>query len=657
MFTFPGYLKRKKKADIEPNEIFLDKLAQKKEEELGLSRKILENPLSSRLLQGFLILSLLLIFLLFLKVLALQLFEGNELQALSEKNKFFVYSLKAARGVIYDRNLSQLVFNQPAFDLILDKKGLPETDSAKNQVLQEVSQVLKKDLKQLKTMINESDVSQIAVAENLEHQTLILLETKISELTGFRLEEATSREYKSPVFSHVLGYTGKISKKELSQEPGLYSIFDYVGKEGLEKNYESVLRKKSGELLIERDVLGNPLSKEVVSLPQSGESLVLWLDEKFQEKIAKAIKRGIKESGALKGTVVALDPNTGAVLGLVSFPFFDNNLFNKNADQAVLKDLLEDPDQPIFNRAIAGLYPVGSTIKPLVAAAALEEKLISPKKQINCQGLIEVANPYWPKVGPEFYEYHDWSVHGWTDVRKAIAESCNVFFYTIGGGYKDQKGLGPTKLKEYLNLFGWGSPTDVDLPGEKEGLIPDPFWKKAFFENPIEQVWRDGDTYNLSIGQGYIAVTPLQVATAFTAIANGGILYQPQIVQKIVALSSSPSLSAAEKLETTEIFPPKIIRENFISPETLKIVREGMRQAVTAGSATGWLDDLPVAVAAKTGTAQTNKKGYYHNWVTVFGPYEEPEIVLTVLVENVKETKVVALPIAREILQWYFSQP
>ncbi|MFC1629889.1 penicillin-binding transpeptidase domain-containing protein, partial [Patescibacteria group bacterium] len=299
--------------------------------------------------------------------------------------------------------------------------------------------------------------------------------------------------------------------------------------------------------------------------------------------------------------------------------------------------LLNNDQQPLFNRAIAGLYPTGSTIKPLIASAALQEKIIKPQKELHCQGGIMIPHRYDPDI---IYSFKDWKTHGFTDTRKAIAESCNVYFYTIGGGYGNQEGLGPNKIKKYLEFFGWAETTDIDLPGEAKGSIPNPAWKK---ENKGENWW-DGDTYNLSIGQGDILVTPLQVTAAFSAVVNGGYLLEPQVVQKIVD-------SEKNLVETKQI---QIVRENFIDFENLKIIREGMRGTVTYGTAT-LLNSLPVEAAAKTGTAQSSKPDYFHNWITVFAPYDDPQIVLTIVIEDVKELQALPIPLAKEILNWYFS--
>ncbi|MDO8601412.1 MAG: penicillin-binding transpeptidase domain-containing protein, partial [bacterium] len=352
----------------------------------------------------------------------------------------------------------------------------------------------------------------------------------------------------------------------------------------------------------------------------------------LQKKITEELGKKLKDVGSIHGAAVALDPKTGGVLAIVSLPSFDSNAFSQG-DQKAIGTILNDKKEPLFNLALAGLFPTGSTIKPFMASAALEEKIISPQKQIYSPGYIEVPNRYDPAI---IYKFLDQALPNWYDMRKAIAFSSNVYFYTVGGGYGNQAGLGPTRIKKYLELFGWGAKTGIDLPGEAQGLIPSPEWKKEV----KKEGWWDGDTYNMSIGQGNILATPLQVASAFVAIANGGKLFQPQLVKEII---------------NGEKFNPKIVRENFIKPENLQVAREGMRQAVTGGGSV-ILNDLPVKVAAKTGTAETSKINTYHNWVTVFAPYDDPKIVLTVMLEDVKGVQAAALPVAKEVLNWYFSK-
>ena len=644
MFGFHLLKKIKNKKDIEPQEVFLDSLARKREAELGISERKFEVPLSKKILKGFLVFVIVLLFILFAKTFQFQVLENKKFSALANENKFIIHSIRAARGVIYDSKGEQIVFNKPSFDLVLNKRVLPSSDFEKIKILKDVSEIIKENFEDLERKINEEQNQEVLISKDLDHQTLILLETKIAEFSGFRIEQNSIRYYvEGPSFAHLVGYTGKIGVKELEKNPGIYSVFDYVGIDGLEKSYEEILRKNPGKTRIERDVYGNLLSKEIISLPESGKSLVLWLDFELEKKIEEELKRILKNIGAEKAIGVALNPKTGGVIALVSIPSYDNNLFSKGADQEALSDLLTDPQEPLFNLAVSGLYPTGSTIKPLIASAALEEEIISHTKKINCQGGITIPNKYEPEV---VTVKQDWRIHGWTDMRKAIAESCNVYFYTIGGGYEDQKGLGPSRIKKYLELFGWGNKTEIELSGEAKGLIPFPEWKKEVKKEP----WWDGDTYNLSIGQGDIKVTPLQVANAFAAIANGGTLYKPRVVKEIV--DSEKNLIEEIKSE--------ILREGFIDPENLEIVREGMRRAVTGENSpyasSVLLNSLPVSAAAKTGTAQTSRPDYYHNWVTVFAPYNDPQIVLTIMIENVKGLQSAALPVAKEVLEWYFSK-
>jgi len=631
MFEFHFWKNRYNKHYLEPQEVFLDKLAQEKEREFGVSEKKFEVPLSRKTIKGLFFFILLAIFSLFARTFYFQVLENDKYLALANENKFIIYSIGSERGVIYDNSGEQLVFNRPSFDLILNKNELPEDDQKKKEVLTKVSKIINQDYDSLNSFIEESNRS-ILISENLDHQTLILIEIRINELKGFYVSYNSTRYYeKAPIFSHIIGYLGKETEEK------------YVGKEGLEKSYQDVLKKNPGKVQIERDAYGNIISKEIISLPQSGESLILWLNSKLQEKTYQVLEETLKRTGAKKAVAIALDPKTGGVLALVSIPSYDNNLFTKGADVQTLKDLLNNPEEPLFNRAISGLYSTGSTIKPLIATAALEEELISPDKKIFCEGEINVPHKYDPEI---IYYYKDWTVHGPTDMRKAIAESCNVYFYTIGGGYKNQEGLGPSKIKQYLELFGWGSKTGIDLPGEAAGSIPSPEWKKEV----KKENWVDGDTYNLSIGQGDLLISPLQVVVAFTAIANKGTLFSPKIVKYI----ADSNKNIIEEIE------PEIIKKNFVNPENLEIVRQGMRMAVTGErspqASSVLLNSLPVTAAAKTGTAQTPIKGNYHNWISVFAPYEEPEIVLTIMFENVEGVQTIALPAAKEILEYYFSK-
>ena len=610
-------VKRSDYQNIEPQEIFLDQLAKKKEEEFGFSERKIEVPLSKKITLGFFGIIVLLMIVLLVKTFDFQVVEGKNYALLANDNKFISRSILADRGVIYDINGQQLVFNKPSFNLIINKEELTE------ESLTEVAAIISVDLGVLKERIK----NQTIILNNLDHETLIILKTRIDHLSGFSITRKTARYYEdSAEFAHIIGYIDRQ---------------DSVGRDGIEKIYEEVLRKNPGEMKIERDVYGNILSKELVSYPEIGNSLVLWTDSGLQKKIYEVLNKTLDRIGSQKAVAIAMNPKTGGIISLVSLPSYDSNLFSSNSDPEELNSLLNNSLNPLFNRAISGLYPTGSIIKPLMALAALREDIISPNKIIHCNGEIVIPHKYDPEI---VYIYKDWAVHGPSDMRKAIAESCNVYFYTIGGGYEDQDGLGPTKIKENLELFNWASQTGIDLPGESKGSIPSPAWKKKI----KGEDWWDGDTYNLSIGQGDILITPLQVITSFVPIANGGTLLAPRIVKSVVDAKGN----------VVEEIGIEVIKSNFIDPDDLAVIREGMRKGVTGVGAphasSVILNSLPVKVAAKTGTAETSYFEKYHNWVTVFAPYDDPEIVLTIMMENVPGIQSATLPAAKEILEYYF---
>ena len=641
-----SYKVKNRSFDVEPHEIFLDTMAQKKEDELGISEIKFEVPLSERMSHILFGIFLVIALVLFSKTFYLQAVEGKKLLTQAENNKGSASLIMPERGIIYDKNLKKLVINSPAYDLVCDRAkfsvstlGRSRTGEAEKNTKQinDIAVILGKDYAEIESKIINADSAEALVAENISHENLLVLETKINDITGCKIQQNTKRGYVyGSVFSQILGYTGRINKNEYSDSFG-YLINDIIGKDGLEKQYESYLRGTPGQSKSakERD--------EVDVAPISGNNLILNIDANLQKKIYESLEKSIKNIGSKKGAAVAMNPKTGAVLALVSYPAYDDNMFSGGISYEDYNGLLNDPSQPLFNRVLASRYPTGSTIKPFEALAALQEKLISPEKEINDIGYIEVKSVYDPSV---VYRFGGVTPHGWVDMRKALAVSSNIYFYTIGGGYGDQKGLGPTRIKKYLSLFGWGTATGIDLPGEVTGFIPDPEWKKK----TKGANWTDGDTYNLSIGQSDLQVTPLQLASAYCAIANGGTLYKPQILNKVIG----PLTSSAQPIKE---FFPEIIRSNFIDEANLKIVQEGMRMGVTDEEGSSFsLNNLPVDVASKTGTAEIGREGVFQAWIASYAPYEDPEIVFVATIENVEGLRAATLPVAKEVLEWYFSK-
>ena len=537
----------------------------------------------------------------------------------------------------------KLVSNSPAFDLVCDRAHFSVSSDQISNEISDIASIVQESAADIENKIQAASSSQVLVSEDISHDNLLVLETKMANLEGCNIQQNTARAYLyGPVLSQVLGYTGRINEAEYSNSKG-YAINDYIGKTGLEEYYETDLRGEPGQSKVVKSATGISKTNEILSQPAAGDNLILNIDAELQKQLYNALAANITKMGGTRGAAVAMDPRTGAVLALVSFPSYDDNAFSNGISQADYTKISDDPSKPLFDRAIAAKYPTGSTIKPFEASAALQEKIISPTKEINDPGYILVKSQYDPNVT---YRYGGVEAHGLVDMRKALAVSSNIYFYTVGGGYGDQQGLGPARIKKYLSLFGWNNRTGVDLPGEFSGFIPDPAWKKA----TKGQSWFDGDTYNLAIGQSDLETTPLQVADAYCAIANGGTLYKPEIVNKIISGTGSDA-------KTVQQFQPQIIRSGFIDPANLEIVREGMRDGVTQSyGLSKSLNNLPVPVAAKTGTAEIGVNNYYNAWSSVIAPYDNPQIVLVVTAEDVQGLGAVTLPVAHDVLNWYFTK-
>ncbi len=627
--------RRQKNKDIEPQEVLLDDFARKREEEFGVSEKRFEIPLSRNSAIIFMTIFFAMFFSLILRSGQLQIVQGEKFANIAERNQTTITSMQLLRGVIYDRNMNQLTHNSPQFELYFQKDDLFLKD---RESLWKVAEIIGLERNEVLEKIEDSTTQQVLIKRDLDHDEMVLLQAGIVNFPGFSISSNVGREYKDgSVFSHILGYIGKVDRETMERNLGKYNIHDYSGKTGIEKFYEEKLTRGGMRIETKYDASRKVTSEEVIEEGEGSYNLVLTIDGDLQRFITEKTNEKLEEIGAKKAAVVALNPQTGEVLSMVSIPSFDNNIFKKGADPKDLEALLKE--EGIFiNRAVSATYSPGSIIKPLLAVAALEEKIITPDKKIYSPGYISIENP-WDSSNP--IVFRDYEAHGWTNIMEAIAVSSNVYFYSIGGGYENQEGLGVSRIKKYLELFGWGDNSGVDLPNEKKGQVPSPDWKMDNFG----EMWRIGDTYNLSIGQGYLSTTPLQVAVSYSALVNGGKIISPYLLKKTLN-------DKGEVISKTE---SKIIRENFVSPESLETVKEGMKMTTTIGTARS-LGNLPFEVGAKTGTTQISKPGHFHNWITVFAPYEEPEIVITLIVEEVEGVQAVSGPLALDILKWYFSE-
>lgn len=578
----------------------------------------------------------------------LQIVRGDYYYSMAEGNRIRIDRIEPARGIIYDRNMKELVRNQANFMLYFVPVDLLASDNV-DAVVFEIEKILGTPLpdevkNKLKTIKKNSLIAYqpLFVEDNIDYERAMKLYLKSTQWPGVILTNKSKREYlltsstqsasSSLSLSHVLGYTGKINEEELEQYGDEYLPIDYIGKMGIEFFWENELKGLSGKKQIEVDALGKETKIVGQTEAVPGNNLVLSLDAQMQIKLEELLQKELNTIKAKRASAIVMDPNNGEILAMVGLPAFDNNDFASGISKDKYNALINNPDRPLFNRSVSGEFPSGSTIKPVMSAAALEEGVINENTSVLSTGGLRIGQWFFP----------DWKAggHGTTNVRKAIAESVNTFFYYIGGGYQDFRGLGIDKIVYYENLFGLGAQTGIDLAGEASGFLPTTEWK----EKTKGEKWYIGDTYHVSIGQGDLLVTPLQVAAYTSVFANGGKLYRPHLAKSI--LSNENKISNETKNDP--------IRENFIKPYNINIVREGMRQTITAGSARS-LQSVPVPVAGKTGTAQWSTKAANHAWFTGFAPYDKSELVITILIEEGGEGSSVAVPVAREFLTWYFG--
>ncbi len=576
---------------------------------------------------------------LFSRTFFLQVIKGPYYKEVAENNRVREVVVKAPRGIIRDRYGEVLALNIPSFEVTFVPLNLPEDESAWKELVAKLGELLGQDLNQeevLSQMMQASKTDQRSylIQKNVEQDKAFEIIERSVEFPGIYIGKTARREYvDGEIFSKIIGYDGKITKEELEENP-TYLMTDYIGKNGIEYTYEKQLHGEHGMHRFEVDALGN-IKEDLGEInPVSGDGLILNIDAKLQKEATEIAKRTLEINKDATGiAIVALDPQTGGVRALVSLPSFDNNMFARGISNSEYAELVNNEKKPLLDRATKGEYPPGSPYKIMMAAAALEEGVIAENTQVNCGGAIHVGAWAFP----------DWKTHGITDVRKAIAQSCDVFFYTVAGGWGDIGGLGIKRMEIYANMFGYGKPTGIDLPGEQSGNVPSGDWKfKRFGEN-----WYIGDTYHAAIGQGYVTATPLQVAYSISIIANGGKSIKPKIVDKILHTDTGEE----------EILKPEIIEAQVVSQKTIDVVRRGMRDTVFSDGGSGSsLRSLKVETAGKTGTAQFGADEKLHSWYSSFAPFENPELAMIVLVEGGGEGHSWAVPITKEIYEWYFDR-
>jgi penicillin-binding protein 2 len=571
---------------------------------------------------------------LFLRLWFLQLLQGEEMQQRSEHNRIRLQDLPPWRGMILDHQGQVLVANRPSYELIVVLEDVGDIPLLAGRL----ARLLRLDPQQLTAQMQsgkKAGLHQVRLKGDLTWDEMARVETYQPELPGVLIQVQPKREYHNKGMAcHVLGYQGEISDVQLKggKFPN-YKMGDYLGKSGVELAWEKHLQGRRGSRRIEVDAYGRELGQLDSVFPTPGANITLTLDNRMQREAEACLEGQV-------GAIVALDPQTGKVLALASSPTFSQEAFERGLTTQEWQKINNDKSHPLENRALKGQYPPGSVFKIVMAVAGLEEKVVTPGTMISCTGALPVGN----------HVFHCWRKrgHGGVDLHRAMVHSCDIYFYEVG------RQLGIERIAQWSRRFGLGAPTGLDLDKEMSGLAPSIAWKKARFNQP----WHEGDTISVSIGQGYNLVTPIQMARVVAAVANGGIIYKPYLVEKV----ESP---AGEILYQAK---PEVQSRLGASRANLEAVRQSLVGVVNNG--TGKAARLPnTQVAGKTGTAQVvaidrdnpkkkkSRRTEDHAWFVAYAPAGEPQIAVAVLVEHGGHGGEDAAPLARRVIIAGLSGP
>ncbi|MBN2197778.1 hypothetical protein JW698_01105 [Candidatus Wolfebacteria bacterium] len=635
-----------KKKELYLEEAVLDDLAKDLE--------VLELPLSRRAFKFVIILFIFVISIITLRVLFLGVWKNHFYEERALINIGEATTFRAERGIIFDRFKEPLVKNLPAFRLNLKLvEFFKNKEQQRIETIKTLEDILVLPSGYIEELFKKVDLEKqnsLTIARELNIDQIIKI--KNLNLSAIQIEDDFKREYfQGEIFSHLIGYVGPVDKDDFKKEIS-FSFNDVIGKSGLEAYYDGELRGEDGEIIDYKNVSGEIVGDKLTKNPIPGNQIYSTIDAGFQTYFYNRLKKALNELGSRAGVGLALNPQNGEILALISLPSFNSNKIDK--------EVLDNPFKPLFNRAISGIYTPGSTIKPLVAFAALKEKIIDSNKKIFSAGYMEIPNPYQPEF-PSIFP--DWKSHGWVNLYSAIARSCNIYFYALGGGLplnikptgiienlESFEGLGIEKLKEYWQKFGFGEKTGIDLFFEGQGFLPDPDKK----EENTGEIWRLGDTYNVSIGQGDFLVTPVQLLNYIATIASGGKIYRPFLVKEIIS-------EQGELIKKTD---PIILKDYSSDIEIIKEIEKGMIDTVEKSYGTAHLlSALPISVAAKTGTSQVEGKTKINAFFVGYLPSNvlqekkislDKQIAILVLVEDAQEGGLNAVPVAKDVLEWYY---
>lgn len=589
--------------------------------------------ISEQKIKVYLVVFLFILGILFSRALYLQVIRGGHYRGLAEGNRIRTEIITANRGLIYDRFGNLLVRNISYFFLYIDKTIWEKNSQSNEEISNLITQTLGISTDDFKKRFESgANGEKILIYENVPHAKAISLMVYAEKYPAIKISYEPRRQYLTGgQLAHVIGYLGVVNEDDLKNNPN-YNYNDRIGRTGIEDIYERDLKGLDGKRQVEVDAFFNEKNLVSYTDPIPGHDVVLTIDAKAQATLTTVMEENAKRTGKNKMAAVVLDPNDGGVIAMNSLPLYDNNIFTSILDNDAYSKIIQDPSNPLLNRVVSGSYPLGSVFKLVMGSAALQEKIINDKFTVMSTGGINVGGNFFP----------DWRAggHGLTDIYWAIADSVNTFFYSVGGGNNQwiKDGLGVDRIVQYAANFGLGRKTNIDLPSEVAGFLPSKKWK----EDNIKERWYLGDTYNLSIGQGYLSTTPIQAASLISYFANHGTVYQPHLIKEV------KSADEAIKYES------KVALTNVVDSANLEIIRKALRETVTDGTAKS-LQSVPVAVAGKTGTAQFNRNKSPHSWFVAFAPYDQPKIAMAVLVEEGGDTGL-AVTVVRQFMEWYFSQ-
>ncbi|MFO7760775.1 MAG: penicillin-binding protein 2 [Desulfobia sp.] len=606
----------------------LTDLRQVDEEELALLKKRIEIATAFIIVMAAMLL---------IRLCYLQVLQYEEYSQRAQNNLIRVREITPPRGRIMDRHGRIIVSNRPCFNVLWYKEDANNPDLVIKRLSLILDLSITKILEKVRKASNQPNYVPVLLAEDIGRATLIYIENHRFSLPGVVVKTVPRRHYLYGNFaSHLIGYLGQINYKELRErQDNYYKGGDLIGKRGIEKVFDDQLRGGKGKLYLEVDSRGFVQRQLKTRKALPGNDIKLTIDLELQKEAEKALQ---EKAGAL----CAMEVNTGKVLVLASSPPMDILKFNNGINSEIWQKHVENPLHPLMNKNIQGQYPPASIYKIITAAAGLSEGIITPETIMYCNGSMELHGR----------DYHCWKKrgHGAIRLKRALSESCDVYFYKTG--HK----LGVEKLSIYAREMGLGEKTGIELPNEKSGLVPTPEWKKR----AKNKKWQKGETLSTAIGQSFNLTTPLQICRMTAALTNGGILYQPSLIKEIQKLNSN-------KIEK---FPPKVERRISVSPETLELIKQGLVAAVNDKHGTGGQARLEhIAVGGKTGTAQLIRLDRFkgaseqeipyryrdHAWFTCFAPAEDPEIAVTVIIEHGSHGGSSAAPVARKLLKKYFE--